>query len=48
MTTRIDGRAANALRPVKLHTNVLDFAEGSCMVEFGKSRVLVAASVEDR
>jgi ribonuclease PH len=33
---------------VKLHTNVLDFAEGSCMVEFGKTRVLVAASVEDR
>ena len=48
MTTRIDGRAANALRPVKLTTGVLDYAEGSCMVEFGKTRVLVAASVEDR
>lgn len=48
MTTRIDGRPANALRPVKLQTNVLDFAEGSCLVEFGKTRVLVAASIEDR
>lgn len=48
MTTRIDGRAANALRPVKLQTNVLDFAEGSCLVEFGRTRVLVAASVEER
>ena len=48
MTTRIDGRAPNALRPVKITTNVLDFAEGSCIVEFGKTRVLVAASVEDR
>lgn len=48
MTTRIDGRAANALRLVKLQTNVLDFAEGSCLVEFGKTRVLVAASIEDR
>ncbi|WP_343384597.1 ribonuclease PH [Candidatus Amarobacter glycogenicus] len=48
MTNRIDGRSPNQLRPVKLHTNVLDFAEGSCMVEFGKTRVLVAASVEDR
>ncbi len=48
MTTRIDGRMPNALRPVKLHTNVLDFAEGSCMVEFGRTRVLVAASVEER
>ncbi len=28
--------------------NVLDFAEGSCMVEFGRTRVLCAASVEDR
>ena len=33
---------------MKLTTGVLDFAEGSCMVEFGKTRVLVAASVEDR
>jgi len=48
MTTRTDGRAVNALRPVKLQTNVLDFAEGSCLVEFGKTRVLVAASIEDR
>jgi ribonuclease PH len=48
LATRIDGRAANALRPVKLTTGVLDHAEGSCMVEFGKTRVLVAASVEDR
>ena len=48
LTIRIDGRTANALRPVKLTTNVLDYAEGSCMVEFGKTRVLVAASVEDR
>ena len=48
MTTRIDGRAANVLRPVKLQTNVLDFAEGSCLVEFGRTRVLVAASVAER
>ena len=33
---------------MKLTTNVLDHAEGSCMVEFGKTRVLIAASVEDR
>lgn len=48
LPTRIDGRAPNALRTVKLTTNVLDFAEGSCLVEFGRTRVLVAASVEDR
>ncbi len=31
-----------------IQPNVLDFAEGSCLVEFGRTRVLCAASVEDR
>lgn len=48
MSTRIDGRRPEQLRPVKITTNVLDFAEGSCIVEFGRTRVLCAASVEDR
>jgi ribonuclease PH len=48
VTSRIDGRAPDALRPVKLIPNVLDFAEGSCLVEFGRTRVLCAASIEDR
>ncbi|MCZ2111302.1 MAG: ribonuclease PH [Dehalococcoidia bacterium] len=48
MTARIDGRRPEQLRPVKITTNVLDFAEGSCIVEFGRTRVLCAASVEDR
>jgi len=48
LATRIDGRAVDALRPVTLETNVLDHAEGSCMVYFGKTRVLCAASVEER
>lgn len=48
MTQRIDGRGPDQLRPVHLATNVLDFAEGSCLVEFGRTRVLCAASVEDR
>jgi ribonuclease PH len=48
LTIRIDGRRPDALRPVTIHPNVLDFAEGSCMIEFGKTRVLCAASVEER
>lgn len=48
MTSRIDGRQPNELRPVTIQPNVLDFAEGSCLVEFGRTRVLCAASVEDR
>lgn len=50
MTThkRPDGRAPDELRPVKIERNYLEHAEGSCMIEFGKTRVLCAASVEDR
>ena len=48
MTQRIDGRQPGQLRPVKITTGVLDFAEGSCIVEFGRTRVLCAASVEER
>ncbi len=48
MTSRIDGRQPNELRPVNIVPGILDFAEGSCLVEFGKTRVLCAASVEDR
>ena len=48
MTSRIDGRRPADLRHVRITTNVLDFAEGSCIVEFGRTRVLCAASVEPR
>ena len=48
MGLRSDGRAADELRHVRLTPDVLDFAEGSCLVEFGRTRVLCAASVEDR
>jgi ribonuclease PH len=48
VTTRFDGRAPGDLRPIRILPNVLDFAEGSCIIEFGKTRVLCAASVEDR
>jgi len=48
LTLRSDNRRPDQLRPVKITTGVLDYAEGSCIVEFGKTRVLCAASVEDR
>jgi len=41
---RADGRAADELRPVSLTRNWLDHAEGSVLVEFGRTRVLCAAS----
>ncbi|MHB8527930.1 MAG: ribonuclease PH [Caulobacteraceae bacterium] len=40
-------RAASALRPVSLETGVNRYAEGSCLVSFGHTRVMVTASLED-
>ncbi len=42
--TRADGRAADELRPITITRNWLDHAAGSVLVEFGKTRVLCAAS----
>jgi len=44
---RPDGRADDALRPVRITRGWLDHAEGSVLVEFGKTRVLCAASVTE-
>ncbi|MBK7722884.1 MAG: ribonuclease PH [Austwickia sp.] len=41
---RHDGRAVDALRDVRITRNWLDHAEGSVLVEFGRTRVLCAAS----
>lgn len=45
--TRTDGRALDELRPLRITRHWLDHAEGSVLVEAGKTRVLVAASVEE-
>ena len=42
------GRAFDQLRPVRLTRNYTRHAEGSVLVEFGDTRVLCTASVEDR
>jgi ribonuclease PH len=45
---RPQNRAVNELRPVKLTRNFTVHAEGSVLVEFGDTRVLCTASVEER
>ena len=45
--SRPDGRSVTELRPVKLTRGWLDHAEGSVLVEFGRTRVLCAASVTE-
>lgn len=42
--TRHDGRTPDSLREVRITRNWLDHAEGSVLVEFGRTRVLCAAS----
>jgi ribonuclease PH len=44
---RSDGRADDALRPVTLTRHWLDHAAGSVLVEFGRTRVLCAASATE-
>ena len=45
---RADGRAWDELRPVKFTLGYQSFAEGSVLIELGKTRVLCAVSVEDK
>jgi ribonuclease PH len=47
MASREDGRAPDELRPVTITRHWLDHAQGSCLIEFGKTRVLCAASATE-
>ncbi|MGH8232400.1 MAG: ribonuclease PH [Steroidobacteraceae bacterium] len=44
---RRDGRGADVLRPVRFTRHFTCHAEGSVLIEFGRTRVLCNASVED-
>ncbi len=46
--TRNDGRAPAELRPTRLSPGFLMHAEGSVLIEVGRTRVVCSASVEDR
>jgi len=45
---RADGRTPRQLRPVRFALDVQKWAEGSCTIEMGDTRVLCAATVEER
>ncbi|OBS29906.1 ribonuclease PH [Tepidimonas fonticaldi] len=45
---RHDGRAPDQLRPVRITRGYTVHAEGSVLIEFGRTRVLCTASVEER
>src|SRR3982751_4010385 len=46
--TRSDGRSASELRPTKITPGFLAHAEGSVLIEVGRTRVICTASIEDR
>ena len=48
MTTRASGRAVDELRKVVFERDFTEMADGSVLVEFGRTRVLCTASVEER
>jgi ribonuclease PH len=47
-TVRADGRGPRDLRKVSFELGVQKWAEGSCLVSFGDTRVLCAATIVDR
>jgi ribonuclease PH len=45
---RLDGRLPDAVRPIRLTPNFTMHAEGSVLIEVGRTKVICTASVEDR
>ncbi|MBK5331631.1 MAG: ribonuclease PH [Ilumatobacteraceae bacterium] len=45
--TRIDGRAADEMRPITFERDYTEMAAGSVLVTFGKTRVLCTASIDE-
>ncbi|MGH2751117.1 MAG: ribonuclease PH [Actinomycetota bacterium] len=44
---RVDGRAPDELRPVKMTPGFMPNAEGSCLIEMGDTKVICTATIED-
>ncbi len=45
--SRQNGRKNNELRKIRITKNYIKYAEGSCLIEFGNTKVIATASVED-
>ena len=45
-TSRLDGRAADQLRPITFEADIAPHSTGSVLVSFGKTRVICAATIE--
>jgi len=45
---RGDGRKPDEMRKVKIKRDIMKFAEGSCMIEVGNTKIICTASVEQK
>jgi len=45
--TRHDGRAPDELRRLKITKNYIKYAEGSCLIELGETKVITTATIEN-
>ena len=45
--SRPSGRAVDQMRDITIETDVNKYAEGSCLISFGDTKVIVTATVED-
>src|SRR5487761_78943 len=45
---RSDGRGPDELRPISIEANYLKYAEGSALISVGNTRVLCAATIEEK
>src|SRR5215813_3221042 len=45
---RVDGRRKDQIRPVKVTRNFIKHAEGSVLIEMGDTKVICAASIEEK
>ncbi|MGB8507668.1 MAG: hypothetical protein WCD76_04625, partial [Pyrinomonadaceae bacterium] len=48
MRTRTDGRRADELRQVTITPSFMPYAEGSALIEMGRTRVICTATLEER
>jgi len=46
--TRANKRPSDSIRPVKIKPDYLEFADGSAMIEIGKTKVIAAASLDEK
>jgi ribonuclease PH len=45
--TRADGRAPDELRPIVMTPGFMPYAEGSCLVEMGSTKVICTATIDE-